>query len=178
MYTVEMASTGDRYSVNFASPTRVLEVSESSVVALKMKKEADETKRIAECGGDVDLYVELNKATSYHEERYRYYMACANVHRKKIAQIVANRKKRLKKQERTRLSKLVQYGSRAANEMTASKLAVAQRKTEGLKKKKAKESMGKVSSPSITITLVAKKAVTEWEGLESPTVSVSDGNNE
>ncbi len=132
-----MASTGDRYSVNFASPTRVSEVSESSSVALKMKNEADETNGIAECGGDV----ELDKATAYHKERYRYYMACANFHRKKKAQIVANQKKRLKKQERARLIQLVQDGSRAANGMTAIKLA-------------------------------------EWKGLESSTVSVSDGNNE
>ncbi len=53
-------------------------------------------KGIAECGGDADLYDD-NRATAYHEERYRYYMACANGHKEKIRQIAANRKVREEK---------------------------------------------------------------------------------
>ncbi len=141
-------------------------------------------KGIEECGGDAELYDD-NRATAYHEERYRYYMACANGHKEKIRQIAANRKVREEKKEKVvseidgdiavTSSKSVKGSAKRKKSKESSKgmamasrLAVEREPTTGARK-------GVNSSIEI---IPYKKAVVVLEGLDSPMVSVSEGEGD
>jgi len=153
----------------------------------KEEKEAKaivRAKGIEECGGDAELYDD-NRATAYHEERYRYYMACANGHKEKIRQIAANRKVREEKKGKVvseidgdlavTSSKSVKGSAKRKKSKESSKgmamasrLAVERIPTPGARK-------GVMSSIEI---IPYKKAVVVLEGLDSPMVSVSEGEGD
>jgi len=154
----------------------------------KEAKAVERAKGIAECGGDADLYDE-NRATAYYEERYRYYMACANGHKEKIKKIAANRK--VREENKGKVASEV-AGDQAVSNSKSVKGSAKRKKSKELSKELSKgmarapvlaverepiPGVTKGAKSAISITPF-KKTVVVLEGLDSPTISVSEGEGD
>lgn len=150
----------------------------------KEAKAVERAKGIAECGGDADLYDD-NRATAYHEERYRYYMACANGHKEKIKKIAANRKVR---EENKGKGAAEVAGDHAISNSKSVKGSAKRKKSKELSKgmtrapvlaveRELTPSATKGVKSAISITPFKKTAIV-LEGLDSPMISLSEGEGD